>query len=419
MVFRDLIRDVFQTLWAHKLRTALTMFGIAWGVISIVLMVAAGEGLREGQAKVAQNFGRDVMIIFAGRTSLQAGGARAGRRIEFEDTDIDQLSRQSPDCQWILPEVGQKDVRLHSNYNASAQMIAGSWPPFAEVRSIDVGEGRFYNWDDVAEGRRVAFLGTEVRKQLFPGRNAIGENIYLDDIPYRVIGVMKAKDQDSSYDGFDVNKVFIPYTAIHNDFPNKPPAKPHGLDRLLVTPKSVGQHTACKDEVIAALAHVYNFDPHDTEAANVWDTIEEAQAFATMTNGMKAFLGAVGFTTLFLGGLGVMNVMLVAVRERTREIGVRKAVGAKSHSIMMQFFIETIIVVLVSGGLGMAISFGFCALFNLMPMPQYFAGLQPTWQSAALSIGLLGTVAVLAAMYPARQAARIDPIEALRYEAGG
>ena len=419
MVFRDLIRDVFQTLWAHKLRTALTMFGIAWGVISIVLMVAAGEGLREGQAKVAQNFGKDVMIIFAGRTSLQAGGARAGRHIEFEDTDIADLSQQSPDCQWVLPEVGQKDVRLHSNYNASAQMIAGSWPPFAEVRSVDVGEGRFYNWDDVAEGRRVAFLGTEVRKQLFPGRNALGENIYLDDIPYKVIGVMKAKDQDSSYDGFDVNKVFIPYTAIHNDFPNKPPARPHGLDRLLVTPKSVEQHTACKDEIIAALAHVYHFDRHDTEAANVWDTIEEAEAFATMTNGMKAFLGAVGFTTLFLGGLGVMNVMLVAVRERTREIGVRKAVGAKSRNIMMQFFIETILVVLVSGSMGMAISFGFCALFNLLPMPQYFAGLQPTWQSAALSIGLLGTVAILAAMYPARQAARIDPIEALRYEAGG
>ena len=419
MVLRDLIRDVFQTLWTHKLRTALTMFGIAWGVISIVLMVAAGEGLRQGQAKVSQNFGKDVMIIFAGRTSLQAGGARAGRRVEFEDTEIPYLAEQSPDCQWILPEVGQDRIRIHSSYNAGAQTVAGSYPPFAEVRSVDVGEGRFYNWNDVTEERRVAFLGTEVNKQLFPGKNAIGENIYLNDIPYQVIGVMKAKDQDSSYDGFDVNKIFIPYTAIHNDFPNKPPAKPHGLDRLLVQPKSVGQHRACKNQVIAALARVHSFDANDTEAANVWDTIEDAQAFQSMTDGMKNFLGAVGFTTLFLGGLGVMNVMLVAVRERTREIGVRKAVGAKSGDVMMQFFLETMIVVFASGGLGMAISFGICALINLLPMPQYFAGLLATWQSALLSVGLLGAVAVLAAMYPARQAAKIDPIEALRYEAGG
>jgi len=206
---------------------------------------------------------------------------------------------------------------------------------------------------------------------------------------------------------------------MHNDFPNKPPAKPHGLDRLLVTPKSVAQHEACKGQVLASLGRLHGFDPRDKEAANVWDTIEEAQAFQTMTDGMKYFLGAVGLTTLFLGGLGVMNVMLVAVRERTREIGVRKAVGAQSRNIMMQFFVETMIVVFVSGGLGMGISFGFCALFDLLPMPQFFAGLLPTWQSGLLSVGLLGLIAILAAMYPARQAASIDPIEALRYEAGG
>ncbi len=419
MVLRDLFRDVFQTLWAHKLRTALTMFGIAWGVISIVLMVAAGEGLRVGQAKVSENFGRDLMIVFAGRTSLQAGGMRVGRKIEYLDTDIPVLQADSPDCEWVLPELETSTARIHSNYNAGAQTVTGSYPPFQDIRSITVDYGRFYDWGDVKEVRRVAFLGTEVKKQLFGGRNPIGENIYLNDIPYKVIGVMKTKDQDSSYDGFDINKIYVPYSAMHEDFPNKPPATPHGIDRLLVTPKSVAQHEACKGEIRASLGRLHDFDPHDKEAASIWDTIEEAQAFKAMTDGMKYFLGAVGLTTLFLGGLSVMNVMLVAVRERTREIGVRKAVGARSLNIMMQFFLETIIVVFLSGGLGMAISFGFCALFNLLPMPQFFAGLLPTWQSGLLSVGLLGLVAILAAMYPARQAASIDPIEALRYEAGG
>ena len=419
MVLRDLFRDVFQTLWAHKLRTALTMFGIAWGVISIVLMVAAGEGLRVGQAKVSENFGRDLMIVFAGRTSLQAGGTRAGRQIEYLDSDIAVVQTDSPDCEWVLPELETSRARIHSNYNAGAQTVTGSYPPFQDIRSLSVADGRFYDWGDLKETRRVAFLGTEVKKQLFGARAAIGENIYLNDIPYKVIGVMKTKDQDSSYDGFDVNKIFVPYSAMHEDFPNKPPATLHGVDQLLVTPKSVEQHEACKAEVRATLGRLHNFDPHDKEAANIWDTIEEAQAFKTMTDSMKYFLGAVGLVTLFLGGLSVMNVMLVAVRERTREIGVRKAVGAQSRSIMMQFFVETMIVVFVSGGLGMAISFGFCGLFDLLPMPQFFAGLLPTWQSGLLSVGLLGLVAVLAAMYPARQAASIDPIEALRYEAGG
>jgi putative ABC transport system permease protein len=358
------------------------------------------------------------MIIFSGRTSLQAGGIAAGRRIRWEDTDIPFVQESSPDCRYVLPELGNNE-RIHSDYNAASLLVTGSYPPFQEVRSIPIGEGRFYNWEDVQQTRRVAFLGTDARKQLFGSRPVIGEHIYLNEIPYQVIGVMKEKKQDSSYDGQDINKIFIPYTAVRTDFPNKPPDTPHTLDRMLVTPKSVDQHEACKAEARAALAKLHDFDPHDKEAANVWDTVEEAKAFQTMTDGMKYFLGAVGLTTLFLGGLGVMNVMLVAVRERTREIGVRKSLGATSRSIMNQFFIESMIVVLVSGAVGFTIGFGFCALVDMFPMPDFFAGLIPTWQSGVLSFALLGTVAVLAAIYPARRAASVDPIEALRYEAGG
>lgn len=419
MIFRDLIGDVLRTLWAHKLRTLLTMFGIAWGIVSIVLMTAAGEGLRVGQAKQAETLGRDIMIIFHGRTSLQAGGQRAGREIRWVDTDVSYTQEQSPDCQYVLPELEQGSVRSHSAYNAAAFLVTGSYPPFGEIRSLEVGSGRFYNWDDMKESRRVAFLGSDAAKQLFPMGDAVGQNVYLNELPYKVIGVMAKKKQDSSYDGWDVNKIFVPFSAMRQDFPDKPPGTPFTFDQMLVTPRSVGQHEACKGEIRRALATLHHYDPRDKEACPIWDTIQEAKAFETMTNGMKYFLGAVGIITLFLGGLGVMNVMLVAVRERTREIGIRKALGAPSSSILKHFFFEALFIALVSGGVGLGIAFGMCALVDMLPMPDFFAGLLPTWFTGVFSFALLGTIAVLSALYPARRAASVDPIEALRYEAGG
>jgi putative ABC transport system permease protein len=418
MGLRDLVEDTLRTLWAHKLRTFLTMFGIAWGIISITLMVAAGDGFREGQKRVAENFGKDLIIVWAGRTSMQAGGLRAGRALQWEAGDYQILQREATACRWILPELGNS-LPVHSNYNSGMLLVTGSLPAFAEIRTIPVAEGRFYNWADVAEGRRVAFLGSDAKKQLFGGRAALGETVYLNGLPYTVIGVMQHKEQDSSYDGRDINKIFVPFTAALRDFPNKPPLKPTSVDRLLVTPRSLESHEACKWQVRRTLARLHNFDPRDEEAAGMWDTVENAKAFRQMTDGMKYFLGAIGLISLLLGGIGVMNVMLVAVRERTREIGVRKAVGATSREILRLFFLETLVVVFLSGGAGMAIAFGICALVNRFPMPQYFAGLLVSWQTALVAFALLGIVAVLSALYPARQAASVDPIEALRFEPGG
>jgi len=418
MTFRDLLQDTLATLWAHKRRTLLTMFGIAWGIIAITLMVAAGEGLGRGIEKQQENFGKDVMIVFAGRTSMQAGGTRSGRVVHWMEDDYMKVAEEAPSCKYVLPELGN-NVKVHSAFNSGDIDTVGSLPAFTEIRSITVSQGRFYNNQDNEEGRRVAFLGSDTKKQLFADREALGQTIQLNGIPYTVVGVMKTKDQNSSYDGVDIRKIFIPFNSMKRDFPNKPPAVEHTIDRLLAAPWSLETHPECVRQIRRSLGRLHNFDPRDEEAASIWDTVKAAQARRMIFVGMEVFMGAVGVATIFLGGLGVMNVMLVSVRERTREIGVRKALGATRESILRQFFLETVIVVVISGGVGLIISYGFCALVNLLPKLPYFDGLDASWKLAALTISLLGMIAVLSALYPANRAASVDPIEALRFEAGG
>ena len=418
MSFQDLLRDTLATLWAHKRRTLLTMFGIAWGIISITIMVAAGEGLGVGIQKNQESFGKDVMIVFGGRTSMQAGGMRSGRIIRWTEDDYLQVAKEAPACKYVMPELGN-NVQVHSLFNSGDIPAVGALPPFTEIRSITVAQGRFYNEQDNIEARNVAFLGSDAKKQLFADREALGQTIWMNGIPYTVIGVMLPKDQNSSYDGADIRKIFIPFNVMRRDFPNKPPSPEHSVDRLLVAPWSLATHADCVKQIRHSLGRLHNFDPRDKEAAGIWDTVKNAEANRMIIVGMELFMGAVGIATLFLGGLGVMNVMLVSVRERTREIGVRKALGATRESILRQFFLETVIVVALSGGTGLILSYGFCALVNLLPMPPFFAGLLASWKLGALSITLLGLIAVLSALYPANRAASVDPIEALRFEAGG
>jgi len=211
------------------------MFGIAWGIISITLMVAAGEGLGRGIQKQQEHFGKDVMIVFSGRTSMQAGGTRSGRVVNWMEDDYKTVAAEAPACKYVMPEL-DNDLKVHSAFNSGEVNVTGSLPPFTEIRSIAVAQGRFYNDEDNEEGRRVAFLGSDTKKQLFADRDPLGQTIEIAGIPYTVIGVMKAKDQNSDYNGVDIRKIFIPFDAIKKDFPNKPPAVEHSVSRLLVAP---------------------------------------------------------------------------------------------------------------------------------------------------------------------------------------
>ena len=292
-VSRSVTRYAGYALWAHKRRTLLTMFGIAWGIISITLMVAAGEGLGRGIQKQQENFGKDVMIVFAGRTSMQAGGTRSGRVMHWMEDDYTEVAKEAPACKYVMPELGN-NVKVHSAFNSGDIDTVGSLPPFTVIRSIAWPKADSTTTKTTSEGRRVAFLGSDTKKQLFAEREAIGQTIELNGIPYTVIGVMKTKDQNSSYDGVDIRKIFIPFNSMKRDFPNKPPAVEHTVDRLLVAPWSLETHPDCVRQIRRTLGRLHNFDPRDEEAASIWDTVKNAQANRMIFVGMEVFMGAVG-----------------------------------------------------------------------------------------------------------------------------
>jgi putative ABC transport system permease protein len=427
----EILAQVVSNLRANKLRSFLTMFGILWGVISVVVLSATGEGFQRGNQHVLEELGKNVGIVWGGRSSTQAGGERAGRPILLTIDDARALARESAMLAVVSPELQRGGVTVKSLFNAATLNVNGVEPQYQEIRTIEVDRGRLLRFTDDENALRVAVIGTDAARQLFGTRDSIGQMVRLNGIPYTVVGRIRKKDQDSSYNGQDNERVLVPYTAMARDFPRADGTNvlsnlvvaPHPwvVDRLpAVLEARTGRiediDWPLEHEVRRVLARHHDFDPADRNAIAMWDTSLESLMFGRMIVEMKTFFSVVGIVTLALGGIGVMNIMLIAVRERTREIGVRKALGATTGQIQRQFFLEGFVLTMLSGAVGFGVALALCAAVNLLPMPPRFQGMVLTWQSGTWAVIALTAIGVMTSTYPARRAARLPPVEALRFE---
>jgi putative ABC transport system permease protein len=401
------------------MRTFLTMFGLVWGIASVILLVGLGRGFVVDQKKHMETLGKDLVIMWGGRTSMQIGGRAAGREIHLNVDDAELIRDEcylvknvSPELRRTIPEVSQ--------FNLANRGVVGMWPSYQEFRSLKISEGRLITDDDEREGRRVLVLGSKAYRQLFPGQPAIGATVLVKSVPYSVVGVLAEKKQNSNYSGPDNDYLFAPYSAVSRDFP--PPDKPGAgitrgyLDDIVFEVADPEQHEDAVLEVRRAIARVRHFDALDKDALFIWDTMDGAKQLAKIFGVVTLFFGCVAIVTLCLGGIGVMNIMLVSVTERTREIGTRKAMGATKRDILRQFFAESAMLTVASGILGLTFGMGTCILMTAVPLPDFVPHPIVSPISVVLAILTLSLITVTAGMYPAQRAADMTPVESLRYE---
>ncbi|HET8666519.1 MAG TPA: ABC transporter permease [Terriglobales bacterium] len=393
------------------------MFGIVWGIASVILLVGLGIGFNRDQKERWKALGTDLVVIWGGRTSAQAGGLAAGRPITLTIDDARLIKAECYLCKIVSPEL-RRTLPEVSQFNSANRAVVGIWPGYQSVRSIEAEEGRTLSQVDEDGMQRVAVLGFATRKQLFPGQPAVGATISIRGLPYTVVGVMPKKKQNSDYSGRDDEQIFVPYSSMARDFP--PPEKPgvvRGyLENIVVQVANTSEHEQAVLQVRRTLSRVHHFDPLDKDALFIWDTVEMSGMVSRIFEVMTIFFGVVAVTTLCLGGIGVMNIMLVSVTERTREIGVRKAIGARDRDIMRQFFAESATITIASGLFGFLIGAGLCALLGALPVPEFFPKPVVSPPAIIASVLTLALVTVAAGMYPARRAAELTPVESLHYE---
>jgi putative ABC transport system permease protein len=411
----SILSEILRTLWSHKLRSFLTMFGIAWGVGSLLLLVGLGEGFRSGNKRELSQFGYNIMFIFPGRAPVVHGQMNSARQYLLTYRDYLDIRREAPHVANATPVLTRDDVRAVSEFASANGQVTGIEPQFGQIRYLPIKQGRWLNVEDETQRRYVIVLGDEMNRNMFSGHPAVGASILLNGIRFEVIGVVERVGRGDN-NATNV-RGYIPYSVMSEFFPIKSENRnPDSISFINYQPTTTANHLLAQNEVKKIVARNHGFDYHDDNAFEVWDTIQQSQMVGTIFDAMDVFLGSVGFITLALGAIGVINIMLVAVTERTREIGLRKALGATNRSILFQFLLEGVLLTLLSGLIGMALSGGFMAALGHVQGPQGFDPPRLVPLTAALAIGSLTLAGVAAGLYPARKAAMLQPVEALRQE---
>jgi len=409
----DIFVQIFRNLWAHKLRSFLTMFGIAWGVGSLLLLVGVGEGFRSGNKRELAEFGQDIMFLFPGRAPAVSGNMSSARfyLLTYQDyLDIRQAAYVRNAC----PVISRGDLHEISEFATGSGEIMGTEPELNEISYLPIKEGRWLNELDGLQRRNVIVLGNELLKVLFPGRPAVGAFVLLNGVRFEVVGTLPHLGRG---DNMWLNmRGYIPFQVMAANFPIKGENHQNSISFIEYQPRVTADHLLAKGEVHQIVGRNHQFDASDENAFDEWDSIQESKMVGTIFDVMNLFLGAVGMVTLALGAIGVINIMLVAVSERTHEIGLRKALGATNRNILFHFFLEGLLLTLGSGLLGMCFAGGLMAMMGGIQGPQGFDPPKLVPMSAMLAICSLTLAGVIAGLYPARRAAMLQPVEALRQE---